>query len=69
MEVTHSSGEENAKAPFKPERRSVHLMVDPEAFRLAKIECAKIDLDLSHATEQLWKAWSEGKIKVRKEGI
>jgi hypothetical protein len=55
------------KAPFKEEKRHVHLLVDPAIYRLAKIECAKIDLDLSHATEIIWKLWSEGKIKVKKD--
>src|ERR1043166_1369134 len=55
------------KTPFKEEKRHVHLLVDPAAYRLAKIECAKIDLDLSHATELIWKLWSQGKIQVKKE--
>jgi len=55
------------KTPFKEERRHVHLTVDPIAYRLAKIECAKVDLDLSHATEQLWKLWASGKVPIKAE--
>jgi hypothetical protein len=55
------------KTPFKIEKRNVHLLIDPAAHRAAKIECAKIDIDLSFATEQLYKLWAAGKVKVTKD--
>jgi len=55
------------KTPFKEAKRDVHLTIDPAVFRLAKIECIKLDIDLSHATEQLWKLWVQGKVKVSVE--
>jgi len=53
--------------PFRQEKRHVHLMVNPELYRLADIERAKAGLGLSEATEMLWKAWSMGKIKIDKD--
>lgn len=63
--VTDPNPKRETMAPTKPNKRSVHLSVDKDAYRLAKIECAKQDLDLSHATELLWIAWSKGEIKLK----
>lgn len=49
----------------KPKLKDVHLMVDPETHKLAKIECAKQEIGLSRATELLWKAWAEGKVIIK----
>lgn len=59
-----SRPKDDSKTPFKQEKRDVHLLVDPAAFRLAKVECAKLDIDLSYATEQLWRLWASGKCVV-----
>jgi phosphopantothenate synthetase len=55
------------KTPMKSEKRNVHVMIDPSVYRLAKVECAKIDVDLSYATEQLYRLWASGKAMVKKE--
>ena len=55
------------KTPFKTEKRNVHLLIDQTAYTLAKIECAKIDVDLSHATEQLYRLWEQGIVTVNEE--
>ncbi len=59
--------QDKKQVPFRTEKRNVHLMIDPDVFRLAKVECAKIDVDLSAATEQLYRLWAKGKVQVTKE--
>ena len=58
---------EGTKRTSSHGKRDVHLVVDANIFRLAKVECAKADVDLSRATEQLWKLWAQGKATVESE--
>jgi hypothetical protein len=55
----------DSKTPFKIEKRDVHLLIDPAVFRMAKVECAKMDCDLSYAAEQLFRLWSQGKVQIK----
>jgi len=51
------------------EKKDVHLVIqDKEVWRSAKAKCAMNDLDLSTATEMLWKLWVKDKIELPRKG-
>lgn len=52
-------------ADTRKPRRDVHLIVDADVLRGAKIECAKAEIDLSRATEELWRLWAAGKVSIQ----
>lgn len=52
---------------LKTQRRHIHLTIDPDVHRLAKVQAARWDMDLSHAVEELLKLWVGGKIKLQVE--